>query len=331
MPTYQKLVATKFSTDFRAVAEIVTADVPEPGPGELLVRNRYAGVNATDVNITAGRYSAHPTLPMDLGAEAVGVVEAVGEGVVGWAVGQAVGTMGLGGGYREVQVVRASHAVPLPEASPEAVSLFVSGLTASIALDVTGQMGTGETVLVTAAAGGTGQYAVQLATLAGNTVIGTCGSDAKAEMLRGLGCARVVNHRTEDLGDVLREAAPTGLGIAYESVGRGMFDTAVRALGVHGRLLCIGYVSEYVDGVESVTAPRIYAHLLQKSASVRAFFLPHFVPHYPEHLAKLFGLLADGSLRVEVDEAVFEGVGSVVEAVEHLHAGRSRGKVVVRL
>lgn len=331
MATFQKLIATRLSPHFREVAEVVEADVPEPGPGELLVRNRYAGVNATDVNIAAGRYSANPTLPLDLGAEAVGVVEAVGEGVTGFAVGQAVGTMGVGGGYREVQVVQARHAVPVPEASPEMVSLFVSGLTASIALSVTGQMTAGETVLVTAAAGGTGQYAVQLAKLAGNTVVGTCGSDDKAHFLREIGCDRAVNYRTEALGDVLREAAPRGLDLVYESVGGALFDTAVRALAVHGRLLSIGYVGEYVGGVESVTAPRIYAHLLQKSASVRGFFLPHFVRHYPEHLARLAGLMADGSLRVEVDPAVFEGVGSVADAVEHLHSGRSRGKVVVRL
>ena len=222
--------------------------------------------------------------------------------------------------------------MPVPEASPEMVSLFVSGLTASIALSVTGQMTTGETVLVTAAAGGTGQYAVQLTKLAGNTVIGTCGRDDKADFLRELGCDRAVNYRTESLRDVLRDVAPKGLDIAYESVGRDMFDTAVRALGVHGRLLCIGYVSEYVDGVEEVMAPRVYADLLQKSASVRAFFLPHFIRRYaPEHLARLAGLMADGSLRVEVDPTVFEGVGAAVDAVEYLHSGQSRGKVVVRV
>lgn len=330
MPTFKKLVATRLSAHFRDVAETVEAEIPEPGPGQIRVRNRYAGVNATDVNITAGRYSARPILPLDLGAEAVGVVEAMGDGVTGFEVGQAVATMGVGGGYREVQLVAAAHAIPVPDASPEMVSLFVSGLTASIALSVTGQMTTGETVLVTAAAGGTGQYAVQLAKLAGNTVVGTCGSADKAAMLREIGCDRVVNYREESLKDVLRETAPRGLDLVYESVGREMFDTAVRALGVHGRLVSIGYVSEYVDGVESVTEPRVYAHLLQKSASVRAFFLPHFVRHYRAHLASLTALVASGRLRVEVDPTEFVGVDQVADAVEHLHSGQSRGKVVVR-
>ncbi len=330
MPTFQALVATRLSPHFRDVAEIVTADVPDPGPGELLVRTRYAGVNATDVNIAAGRYSSAPVLPLALGAETVGVVEAVGDGVAGFAVGDAVGTMGLGG-YREVQLVPAAQAVPLPEATPEMVALFVSGLTASIALSVTGEMTTGETVLVTAAAGGTGQVAVQLAHLAGNTVIGTCSTPEKMDLLREIGCDRPVNYREEALRDVLKEAAPRGLDLVYECVGGDLFDTAVRALAVRGRLVSIGYIGEYVEGLESVTGPRVYAHLLQKSASVRGFFLPHFARAYPEHLARLTALLAAGTLHIEVDPTEFVGLGRVADAVEHLHSGQSRGKVVVRM
>ncbi len=329
MPTYQKLIATALTPHFREAAEIVEEPVPEPGPGELLVRNRWAGVNATDVNITAGRYAANPTLPLDLGGEAVGVVEAVGEGVEGWAVGQPVATMGVGGGYREVQTVRAAHATPIPEATPEVLSLFVSGLTASIALHEVGEMGSGETVLVTAAAGGTGQYAVQLAKLAGNTVVGTCGSEEKAALLRDLGADRVINYRDEDLESALRESGPFDL--VYESVGRRFFDLALRTLAIRGRLLIIGYVSEYVDGLEATTGPRVYADLLAKSASLRGFFLPHFPRHYAEHVCRLVGLMQRGDLRVEIDPRRFEGIGQVVDAVEYLHSGVSRGKVVVRV
>ena len=329
MPTYQKLIATSLTPHFREAAEVVEAEVEEPGPGEVLVRNRWAGVNATDVNISAGRYAADAAVPMDLGAEAVGVVEAVGDGVDGLAVGDAVATMGLGGGYREVQTVKAKHAVPVPEASPEVLSIFVSGITASIALDVVAEMGSRETVLVTAAAGGTGQYAVQLAKLAGNTVVGTCGSAEKADLLRDLGVDRAVVYRDEDLKAALKEAGP--FDVVYESVGQRFFDLALRYLALKGRLVIIGYVSEYVDGPESVEAPRVYTQLLQKSASIRSFFLPHFGEHYAEHVGRLVGLMQAGKLRVEVDERPFEGVGQVVEAVEHLHSGASRGKVVVRM
>lgn len=331
MARYKKLVATRLTPHFREAAAVVEEEAPVPGPGELLVRNRYAGVNATDVNIAAGRYAANPTLPLALGAEAVGVVEAVGEGVEGFAAGDAVATGGVGGGYRELQLVQARHAVPVPEASPEVLSIFVSGLTASIALDVLGEVKPGETVLVTAAAGGTGQYAVQLAKLAGAHVVGTAGSDEKVALLRDLGCDRPVNHRAERLKDVLRAEVPEGVDVAYESVGRELFDVALGALAVRGRLLVIGYVSEYVGGLEAVTGPRVYARLLARSASVRAFFLPHFREHFRAHTLRLLGLQREGRLRVEIDPVAFEGVESVADAVEHLHSGRSRGKVVVRL
>ncbi len=329
--TYRKLIATTLTPHFREAAELVEETVPEPGSGQLLVRNLYAGVNATDVNITAGRYSSDPTLPFDLGAEAVGVVEAVGEGVEGFAPGDAVATGSVGGGYREVQLVEARHAVPVPEASPEVLSIFVSGLTASIALDEVGRMGSGETVFVTAAAGGTGQYAVQLAKRAGNRVIGTCGSEEKVELLRELGCDRPINYREEDVRRVLKDEAPNGLDLVYESVGRELFDTALGALAVRGRLLCIGYVSEYVDGVETVRRPRVYTRLLGKSASVHGFFLPHFREHFRDHTAKLLGLVRTGELTVAIDSAGFEGVDSIVDAVEYLHSGQSKGKLVVKL
>ncbi len=329
MPTYQKLVATSITPDFRAAAEVVEAEVPEPGPGELLVRNRWAGVNATDVNISAGRYDPGVSVPFDLGAEAVGTVEAIGDGVEGWSVGQPVATMGLGGGYREVQTVEAKYAVPVPDATPEVLSIFVSGITASIALEVVGEMGREDTVLVTAAAGGTGQYAVQLAALAGNTVIGTCGSDEKAEFVKSLGAERAINYRTDDLKSALKDSGP--FDVVYESVGRRFFDLALRNLNTRGRLIVIGYVSEYVDGLEDAPGPRVYASLLQKSASIRSFFLPHFSRYYGEHIRKLVGLMHDGSLKVAIDERRFEGVGQVVEAVEHLHSGASQGKVVVRV
>ena len=329
--TYRKLIATTLTPHFREAVELVEELVPEPGPGQLRVRNRYAGVNATDVNITAGRYSANPTLPMDLGAEAVGIVEAVGPDVSGFREGDAVATGGVGGGYREVQLVNVRHAVPVPEATPEVLSIFVSGLTASIALTEVARMGEGETVLVTAAAGGTGQFAVQLAHLAGNHVIGTCGNDEKADLLRRLGCDRPINYRAEDVADVLKREYRKGVDVVYESVGRGLFDTALGALAQRGRLLCIGYVSEYVDGVESVERPRIYTQLLGKSASVHGFFLPHFREQFQTHTLKLMGLMREGTLDVAIDERRFEGVESVVDAVEYLHSGQSRGKVVVEL
>ncbi len=330
-PTYRKLVATKHTPHFREAAVLVEEPFPEPAADEIVVRNHYAGVNATDVNISAGRYDANRTLPLDLGAEAAGEVVVVGADVTTPRVGDFVVTGNFGGGYREYNVVKARQAVPVPAATPEALSLMVSGLTASIALEVTGGMTTGEKVLVTAAAGGTGQYAVQLARMAGNHVIGTCGTPEKAALLRALGCHRVINYREENVKQVLRREYAEGIDLIYESVGGHLFDTCVRSLAVHGRLLCIGFIGEYVGGVEEVRQPRIYTQILARSASIRGFFLPHFGRYYRAHMEKLFGLLAAGTLRVTIDPRVFHGLEAVPDAVEYLHGGQSRGKVVVRL
>lgn len=328
--TYKKLIAAQLTPDFRAAAEIVEEPMPEPGLDQILIRNLYAGVNATDVNITAGRYAPGAQPPLDLGAEAAGEVVATGKSVKRFSEGDHVVTSTMGGGYREYHLAKAHNAVPVPEASPEALSIMVSGITASIALEEVGDLASGETVLVTAAAGGTGQYAVQLAKQAGNHVVGTCGSAEKADLLRSLGCDRPINYREEDVAAVLHEEYPDGIDLIYESVGGELFDMCVEALAIHGRLLIIGYVSEYVSGVAHVEQPRIYTKLLPRSASLRAFFLPQFAKHFQAHVERLLQMQKAGDLHVAIDETEFRGVESVVDAVEYLHSGQSRGKVIVR-
>jgi len=152
------------------------------------------------------------------------------------------------GAFAEYIAVDERNCYSLPSLSPKFLPLMVSGLTASISLDQVGQMKSGETVLVTAAAGGTGLFAVQLAKLAGNHVIGTVSSDNKATILKELGCDRVINYRTENLNDVLKKEYPKGIDLVYESVGGDMFDVCVRHLAVHGRLIVIGAISGYKDG-----------------------------------------------------------------------------------
>ncbi len=328
--TYRKVTAVRYDKNFRHATEIVEVPLEAPQANEVIVRNHYAGVNATDVNISAGSYTPNSQPPIDMGAEAVGEVVAVGEAVTALKVGDFVMTSSVGSGYREYYPVKAHRALPIPAATPEILSLGLSGVTASIGLEVTGDMRSGENVLVTAAAGGTGQFAVQLAKLAGNHVIGTCSTDDKAELLKSLGCDRVINYKTEDFGQVLSAEYPNGIHLIYESVGRQMFDTCVDHLAIRGRLVIIGYISEYLDQPERVTEERIYFTLLGKSASLRSMFLPHFFKLIPTHLAKLADLYESGQLQVAIDPTEFAGVDAVADAVDYLHSGQSHGKVVVR-
>ncbi len=139
-----------------------------------------------------------------------------------------------------------------------------------------------------------------------------------------------MNYKKEDLGAVLKAEYPRGMDLVYESVGRSMFDTCVDNLAIRGRLVIIGYITEYLDTPEVVNSPRIYYKLLGKSASIRSMFLMHFIKQVPEHMAQLLSLYNEGKLQVAVDPTRFEGVEQVADAVEYLHSGKSSGKVVVR-
>jgi len=329
--TYKKLIAESFSKNFRDVATIVEAPVPTPNTNEILVKNIYAGVNATDVNIAAGLYTPGAKPPIDLGGETIGEVVAVGEGVSHLSVGDYIVAISSGG-YSEYLIHKASRVIQIPEPTPEYVSMILSGLTASFGLYVTGKMTSNETVLVTAAAGGTGQYAVQLAKLAGNHVIGTCSTDDKAEFLKSLGCDRVINYKKEDFANVIKSEYHNKLDIVYESVGKQMFDVAVKNLATKGRMVIIGYITEYMDAKpERLDDVRIYHRLLFKSASVRSMFFNHFIEYIPEHMMRLMGLYNDNKLQIEVDPTVFNGLEAAADAVEYLHSGQSKGKVVVTL
>ncbi len=325
-----KLTATRESRILREAVDILEAPVKPPDAGEIVIRTRYAGVNAADYLMAIGEYISRTPRPFDLGGESVGEVVAVGSAVTGYKPGDTV--MALGGGFCEYQTLAAHLVIPVPEATPEIVSLGVGGLTASIALDVVGEMQAGETVLVTAAAGGTGTFAVQLAKLAGCRVIGTCSSDDKADLLRSIGCDRPVNYKREDLKTVLKTEFPKGVDVVFEGVGGEMFDIALSRLAVRGRLLVIGAISEYQTGPQAVTGLRIGYQLIGKSASVRGFWLMHyFRSHGVAHLQKLLELLHAGKLDPQVDPAVFRGVAGALDAIEYLYTGKNQGKVVVAL
>jgi len=330
MSTFHKLVAVRASNVFREALEVQEAELKPPGEGQIQVAVRYAGVNAADYLMAAGRYLAPTPPPYDMGGEAVGVVSAVGEGVIDIREGDAVLAVGVPG-YREVLTMPAAQAIPVPQASPDVLTLGISGLTASIALLEVGQMGHNETVLVTAAAGGTGSFAAQLAKQAGNHVIGTCSSADKVDFLRGLGVDRPINYKEEDLAAVLKAEYRKGVNLVFEGVGGSIFDQCVDALSVRGRLLIIGAISEYEAGPQMVTGPRILYKLLYKSASLRAFWLMHYFGHTRDHMARLLMMLGEGMIQALTDPAPFVGLSAAIDAIDFMYQGKNLGKVVVKI
>jgi hypothetical protein len=330
--TYKKLIAKQFDRDFQSAVEIVELPIPKPGANEILIRNKFAGINSGfDTLLCQGKVPyVNLTPPFDLGVEAVGEVVAVGQKVQDFQVGDAVVTTLRGGGYREYQAIAANLAIKVRQATPEVLTLMPTGISALVALEKVGEMNSDEVVLVTAAAGGTGHIAIQLAKLAGNHVIGTCGSEQKVELLRKLGCDRIINYRTDNLNQVLKSEYPNGINLVFDCVGKQVFDACVNNLSIRGRLVVVGFISEYGKNLEEVTQPRIYQQLFWKAASVRGFLMPLYQEYAAEARARLLNLFYSGKLKVAIDPTRFHGIESIVIAVKYLLSGQNCGKVVVR-
>lgn len=199
--TYKRLVAKRVGTCFSEVAELEEVPVPQPGPNEVLVRLQYAGINGgceTFRTRGEGAFTANKSkAEYALGAEGAGVIAAVGSEVKGClTVGQPVACNGAAA-FAEYGLAPAHMLTPVQAATPEVVALTLSGVTAAASLEHTAKVQPGEVVLVTAAAGGTGHFAVQLAQLAGARVVAVAGSESKKQKLQALGLERVINYKQE--------------------------------------------------------------------------------------------------------------------------------------
>lgn len=337
----RKIQVHKLTPAFREGTHIVPAVLAAPGPAQLAVRMHWCGINASDVNASAGRYSPGAKPPFDIGFEGVGVIQAVGAGGAaaarGFAVGGAVALVKMGCFAEVVLVdVEKDGCYAIDHAAPEVVPLLIGGLTSSVGLEVAGEMRSGETVLVTGASGGTGLFAVQLAKLAGNTVLGTCGTDDKVAVLKRLGCDRPINYKTEDLETVLKAEYPQGIDLIFEGVGGRMLEACKRCINPStGRLVVMGFTSQYTkaSGFESAEAKLVKD---RSAHTLRGFLLKDYPKLQPAHLSKLMGLVAARKIEPVVDgldggRVKFDGLDQVADAVEYLHAGRNVGKPVVRL
>ncbi|XP_060556394.1 prostaglandin reductase-3-like [Ruditapes philippinarum] len=334
--TIRKLTALRASTNFREIISLETLPTPKPGDGELLVRNRFVGINASDMMWAAGKYDPTCKYPLDIGFEAVAEVVEAGPNAI-YKPGQPVMYLQFGA-FCDYKIVKASVCVPLPEVKAEYLSFILSGNTAAISLDKVGEIKSGETVLVTAAAGGTGQLAVQWAKLKGCHVIGTCSSEDKIQFLKSIGCDRPVNYKTENLGDVLKTEYPKGVDVVFETMGEHMLDTCIDNLAERGRLIIIGYIERYESdkGYEpSHTVATLTARLLKISASVRGFYLKNFAEDFVSYVTKQIQYYKEGKLKSFVDmgekesAGLFVGLEKIADAVEYLYSKKSIGKIVV--
>jgi len=215
---------------------------PEPGAGQILIAVAYAGVNRPDALQRAGAYAPPPGASDLPGLEAAGHVAAVGPGVTGWRVGDAVCALLPGGGYAEFAVTPAAHALPVPAGLTlrEAACLPETCFTVWSNVVTRGGLGAGERLLVHGGSSGIGTTAIQIARALGARVFATAGSDDKCAACVALGAERAINYRTEDFVAVM--TAEGGADLILDMVGGEYIARNLRALADDGRLVQIAFL-----------------------------------------------------------------------------------------
>ena len=262
------------------VMHVVDLPVPEPGPGEVRVRHHACGVNFVDVYNRNGLYPGK--LPLVLGSEGAGVVEAVGAGVTHLAVGDRVGYAAkTPGSYAEARVLDAMLVVKLPDTIDfaRAAAMMLKGLTVQYLLRRTRvELHAGDKILWHAAAGGIGLIACQWAKALGLELIGTAGSPEKCELARAHGAAHVIDYRREDVVARVRElTGGRGVQVVYDSVGKDTWERSLDCLQPLGLMVSFGNASGPVPPVSLlqlsqkgslyVTRPTLFTHLATREAA----------------------------------------------------------------
>lgn len=226
--------------------QIVFGDLetPNPGPKQLLIRNHAVSVNPIDTYVRAGNVAFELPRPYILGCDAAGVVEAVGDDVNDFEVGDRVwctnqGLLGRQGTFAEKIAVDSEWCFPIPENVDfeSAAANALVGVTANLGLFRCARLEPGEAVFVIGGTGGVGAMVVQMAKAAGASVITTAGSDDKCSHAKTLGADHVINYNTSDLQTVLRELAPAGVNVYWETRRDPDFDSAVESLAPRGRMV----------------------------------------------------------------------------------------------
>ncbi|MBZ9754396.1 zinc-dependent alcohol dehydrogenase family protein [Mesorhizobium sp. ESP6-5] len=313
------------------VLRIEEVDLPPPGPGEVQIRVKALGLNRAEALLRAGSYIETPVLPSGLGLEAAGVVEAIGEGVMGLAHGDAVSvippqSMVRWPAYGELVTFPAGLIVEHPASLDwqTAAAVWMPYLTAYGALIDIARLRREEVVVITAASSSVGLAAIQIANSVGAITIAVTRTSVKRQALLDAGAAHVVVLEEEELADRLNQiAGPQGVRVVLDAIGGPIFEPLTAAMSRGGILIEYG-------GLSSQPTPFPLPAVLGKALTLRGY-LVHEITGNPEKLeaAKAFILegLADGALRPIIDR-IFP-FDRIVEAHRYLESNGQFGKIVV--
>jgi NADPH2:quinone reductase len=285
------------------VLRLEEVQVGEPGPGQVRLRHVAVGLNYADTYFRNGRYPV--PAPSGIGVEASGVVTAVGEGVIGLALGDRVtytGFLNTLGAYSTERIIPAAPLIKLPDtiSFETAAAMTMRGLTSAYLLRRLHRFEAGDTVLLHAAAGGVGLIVAQWARLLGLTVIGTVSNAAKAELALAHGCAHVIDYSREDVASRVRAlTAGRGVDVVFDSVGKDTFAGSLDSLRRRGLMVCVGTASGPVPPFDPIV-------LAQKgSLFVTRPALADYIADPLEKAAlaeEVFGLVGSGKIRIEINQ-----------------------------
>ena len=302
-------------------------EVGEPGPGQLRVRHGAVGLNYIDVYHRTGLYPL-PSLPWTLGMEGAGQVEAVGEGVTEFKPGDRIAYASPPvGAYAEVRLMPADRVVALPDAIDDrtAAAMMLQGMTAQYLLRRTYRVQPGDAILLHAAAGGVGLIASQWARHLGATVIGTVGSEEKAELARAHGCHHTILYNRENFVERVREiTGGQGVAVVYDSVGKDTFMGSLDCLRPLGMMVSFGNASGPVPPFE----PAILAtkgSLFLTRPSLMAYTAKH--ADLLASAAELFEVVSSGAVRIEVHQTY--PLAETARAHRDLEARQTTGSTVL--
>jgi NADPH:quinone reductase len=273
-------------------------DLAPPAAGELQIRHTAIGLNYSDIYYRIGFYTA--PLPMIIGAEGAGVVEAVAPDVQGFQKGDRVAYAPIHGAYAQLRNLPARSAVPIPDwiSDEQAAAVMLKGLMARILVRDVHAVGPADTILVHAAAGGVGAIVCQWARHLGATVIGTVGSAEKAAFAAAHGCNHAIVYSERDFVAAVRDlTGGKGVDVVYDMVGKDVFMRSLDCIRRRGLIVSIGQASGPVAPVDVIALSRKGSLYLTRPA------LPDFVPTREALLAAaadLFAVIRTGAVKVEV-------------------------------
>lgn len=303
------------------------APQPAPGPGQVLVRIAYSGINYIDTYFRTGLYKAD--LPLIPGQEASGTIEQIGEGMTGFSPGDRVAYTGTRGSYAEYAVIPAAQLVAVPSGVPMdlAAALLLQGMTAHYLCHSTFPLQAGQTCLIHAAAGGVGQILVQLAKQIGARVIATVGSQRKAELARQAGADDVILYTEQNFEtETKRLTNNEGVHVVYDSVGASTFEQSLRSLRPRGMMVTFGNASGPVPPLSPLLLTQHGSLFLTRPSLV------NYIATRPELLERanaLFSAVQSGALKLQLDHTY--PLADAVKAHQDLEGRRTTGKLLLQV